>query len=123
MNIYVGNLAQDVTEDDLREAFKVFGEVESINIVRDRVTSESRGFGFVVMPSKEEANAAITGMSNKELKGRSVKVAEARPKTGTRRASGRRGGFGGGRSGGREGFGGGRGGGRGGGGRRGGRYS
>jgi len=110
MNIYVGNLSQDVTEDDLREAFKVFGEVESTNIVRDKFSGESRGFGFVVIPSKEEANAAITGMNNKELKGRNVKVAEARPKTGTRRPGGRRGGFGGNRGGGRGSFGGGRGG-------------
>jgi len=110
MNIYVGNLSHDLTEDDLRQAFEAFGEVESTNIVKDRVTGESRGFGFVVMPSKEEANAAITGMNDKELKGQSVKVAEAHPKTSTRGPGGRRGGFGGGRGGGRGGFGGDRGG-------------
>jgi len=113
MNIYVGNLSHDVTEDDLRQAFEAFGEVESTNIVRDRFTSESRGFGFVVMPSKEKASAAVTGMNNKELKGQNVNVAEARPRATSRRPSGRGGGFGGGRGGDRGGgFGGGRGRGR-----------
>ncbi|MHC4158286.1 MAG: RNA recognition motif domain-containing protein [Planctomycetota bacterium] len=107
MNIYVGNLSHDVSEDDLREAFGAFGEVESTNIVRDRFSGESRGFGFVIMPSKEEASAAVTGMNNKELKGRNVNVAEARPRAGGRRPGGGRGGFGGGGRGG-----GGRGGGR-----------
>lgn len=119
MNIYVGNLSHEVTEDDLRQAFEAFGEVESTNIVRDKFSGESRGFGFVLMSSREQASAAITGMDNKELKERNVKVAEARPRTSGRRASGRRpsgrrGGFGGGRGGDRGGFGGGHG--------RGGRY-
>jgi RNA recognition motif-containing protein len=97
MNIYVGNLSRDVTEDDLRQAFEAFGEVSSINIIRDRFSGESRGFGFVEMPTKAEADAAITGMNGQDIKGRAVNVNEARPK-----AQGRRPGGGGG--GGRGGF-------------------
>jgi RNA recognition motif-containing protein len=119
MNIYVGNLSTDVSDDELREAFEAFGEVRSINIVRDRESGESRGFGFVQMPSSTEGRAAIEGMNDKDLKGKTVNVAEARPRAQDRRGGGRRGGrggFGGGsRGGGRGGFGGGgRGGGRGG---------
>ena len=98
MNIYVGNLSHDVTEDELRQAFEAFGGVESVNIVKDRLSGQSRGFGFVQMPSKDEALAAINGMNNKDQKGRNVAAAEARPKTGYRRAGGdRQGGFGTGR--------------------------
>jgi RNA recognition motif-containing protein len=111
MNIYVGNLSRDVTEDDLRQAFEAFGEVSSINIIRDRFSGESRGFGFVEMPTKTEADAAITGMNGQDIKGRAVNVNEARPK-----AQGRRPGGGGG--GGRGGFSRGRGRSGGGGGRR-----
>jgi len=104
MNIYVGNLSRDVTEDDLRQAFEAFGQVESANIVKDRFSGESRGFGFVQMPSKDEANAAITGMNDKDLKGRTVNAAEARPKAGPRGGGGGgRGGYGGGRGGGSRG--------------------
>jgi len=99
MNIYVGNLSRDVTEDDLRQLFEGFGQVESVNIVKDRFSAESRGFGFVTMSSKDEAQAAITGVNNKDLKGRNVIVNEARPRTGNR-SGGRRGGFGGSRGGG-----------------------
>jgi len=106
MNIYVGNLSRDVTEDDLRQAFESFGEVNSINIIKDKFSGESRGFGFVEMPTKTEAEAAITGMNGQDLKGRALNVNEARP-----RAQGRRPGGGGG---GRGGFGRGRGGGGGG---------
>ena len=111
MNIYVGNLSRDVTEDDLRQAFEAFGEVSSVNIIKDRFSGESRGFGFVEMPTKTEADTAITGMNGQDLKGRAVDVNEARP-----RAQGRRPGGGGG--GGRGGFDRGRGGSRGGGGGR-----
>ncbi|MHC4148573.1 MAG: RNA recognition motif domain-containing protein [Planctomycetota bacterium] len=103
MNIYVGNLSRDVTEDDLRQAFEAFGQVESVNVVKDKISGESRGFGFVQMPSMNEANAAITGMNNKDLKGRNVNAAEARPKAPTRRGGGGRGGPGGGRGGDRRG--------------------
>ena len=103
MNMYVGNLSQDVSEDDLRQAFEAFGQVESVNIVKDRFSGESRGFGFVQMPSKDEAKAAIDGMNDKDLKGKTVNVAEARPKAGGRRGGGNKrgggGGFGGNRGG------------------------
>jgi len=118
MNIYVGNLAREVTEDDLREAFEAHGQVSTATIITDKFSGESRGFGFVEMPSKNEAQTAITEMNEKDLKGRTINVNEARPKTD-------RGGGGGGRRGG-GGFGGrgggGRGGGRGGGGGGGRRY-
>lgn len=81
MNIYVGNLARDVNEDELKEQFVVFGEVSSCAIIKDKFTGESRGFGFVEMPSKEQAQQAISSLNGKELKGRPVIVNEARPKT------------------------------------------
>ena len=96
MNIYVGNMSLQATEDDLRQAFEAFGQVESVNIVKDRLSGESRGFGFVQMASKDEAQAAIDGMNEKDLKGQAVNVAEARPKTGGNRDSGNRRGGGGG---------------------------
>lgn len=81
MNIYVGNLSRETTEDDLRQAFEAFGQVESASVIKDRFTGESRGFGFVEMPSKDEAQAAITGMNGKDLMGRALNVNEARPRT------------------------------------------
>lgn len=115
MNIYVGNLSNQTTEDDLRQAFEAFGQVESVNIIKDRFSGESRGFGFVEIPSKQEAQKAIEEMNGKDLMGRAVNVNEARPKTD--RGGGRGGGGGGGGGRGRGGGGGGRGGGgRGGGG-------
>lgn len=121
MNIYVGNLSRQATGDDLREAFEAFGEVVSAHVVKDRFTGESRGFGFVEMPSDEEARAAIEGMNEKEFMGRDLNVNEARPRNDRRDSRG--GGGGGGRGGGRGGGGGGGrgyggGGGGGGGGRR-----
>lgn len=94
MNIYVGNLSQEVTEEDLRQAFEAFGQVESAAIIKDKFTGESRGFGFVEMPAKAEAQAAIADMNEKELKGRVLNVNEARPR------EDRKGGGGGGRRGG-----------------------
>lgn len=105
MNIYVGNLSRDATEDDLRQAFESFGEVASINIIKDRFTGESRGFGFVEMPTKTEAEAAIAGLNGQDVKGRAVNVNEARPRPQGRRPSGGGGGRGGsgrGRGGGRR---------------------
>ena len=98
MNIYVGNLSRQTTEDDLRQAFEVFGQVESANIIKDKFSGESRGFGFVEMPSKNEAQKAIEDMNGKDLMGRAVNVNEARPKTDRGDSRGRRGGggFGGG---------------------------
>ena len=78
MNIYVGNLSDDVNEEDLREIFEAFGQVESINIIKDRISGQSRGFGFVEMPSKDEALTAIKEADGKDLKGRSIKVNEAK---------------------------------------------
>jgi len=113
MNIYVGNLAHQATEDDLRQAFEAFGQVESANIIKDKFSGESRGFGFVEMPSKDEAQKAIEEMNGKDLMGRAVNVNEARPKTDRGRGGGGRGGRGGrGGGGGRGDFGGSRGGGR-----------
>lgn len=120
MNIYVGNLSHETNEDSLREAFEAFGQVESVNIIKDRFSGESRGFGFVEMPSKQEAEKAIEEMNGKDLNGRAVSVNEARPKNDSRGGGGGRGGYGGGGRGGRGG-GGGRGGSRGGGGGGGGR--
>jgi RNA recognition motif-containing protein len=101
MNIYVGNLPYDVSEDELRQAFEAFGQISSVNIIKDRYTGESKGFGFVEMPSRDEALAAISGLNGKELKGRTLNVNEARPRSDNRRGGGggggRRGGGGGGR--------------------------
>lgn len=92
MNIYVGNLPHNVTEEDLQQAFKDFGEVASVKIIKDRYSGESRGFGFVEMPDKAEAQSAINGLNGKELKGQALKVNEARPQ----RSRERKGGGGGG---------------------------
>ncbi len=114
MNIFVGNLSHDVTEDDLLKAFSAHGKVDRVSILKDKFSGEPRGFGFVEMPSKAEAEAAINALNQADLKGRALNVNEARPKTE------RPGGGGGGRGafGGRGGGGGGGRGGGGGGGRR-----
>jgi RNA recognition motif-containing protein len=101
MNIYVGNLSNQVTEDDLRKAFEAFGQVESANVIKDRFSGESRGFGFVQMPSKEESQTAIEQLNQTDLMGRTINVNEARPRPerqgGGRDRGGRgRGSFGGG---------------------------
>ncbi len=108
MNIYVGNLSPDVTGDDLRQAFEAFGQVTSANVITDKFSGESRGFGFVEMPSKEEATAAIAGMNGKDIKGKAVSVNEARPRVERPRGGGGFGGGGRGPRGGGGGFGGGR---------------
>ena len=81
MRIYVGNLAREATEADLREAFQAFGQVADITIVKDKFSGEARGFGFVEMAAKAEAEAAIAGLNGKELKGRTLTVNEARPRS------------------------------------------
>ena len=86
MNIYVGNLSREITEEDLRQAFEAFGEVTSVKIIKDRYSGESRGFGFVEMPGKADAESAITGLKEKELKGRTLNVNEARPRPESRRS-------------------------------------
>ncbi len=80
MNIYVGNLSYETAEDDLKEAFGRFGEVKSVNIITDKYNGMSKGFGFVEMPSQQEAQAAIEGLNGKAFKGRDIIVNEARPR-------------------------------------------
>ncbi|OIP35239.1 MAG: RNA-binding protein [Deltaproteobacteria bacterium CG_4_9_14_3_um_filter_44_9] len=92
MNIFVGNLSREVKNDDLRSLFETFGEVTSVNVVTDKFSGESRGFGFVEMPAKATAQAAITGLNGKELKGRTINVNEARPRSDNRSGGGRGGG-------------------------------
>ena len=124
MNIYVGNLSRETTDDDLRQAFEAFGQVSSVKILRNRASGESVGFGFVGMAESEEGQAAISGLNGKDLAGSTIKVEEGRAKTsiagaGTGRDGGRDSGRGrGGGGGGRGGFDRGDRGGRGGGGRR-----
>ena len=120
MNIYVRNLLFDVAENDLKALFEPFGQVTEIRLIMDKFTGKSKGFGFIEMPSKEEAQKAIAALNGKDMKGRAISVNEAKPKT----DRGGRGGFGGGGGRGRGGYGGGgnRGGGYGGGGNRGGGY-
>jgi RNA recognition motif-containing protein len=72
--IYVGNLSYETQEDELRSAFSAYGQVASVRIISDRDTGRSKGFGFVEMTTPEEANAAITGLNNRELGGRTLKV-------------------------------------------------
>jgi RNA recognition motif-containing protein len=85
MNIYVGNLSRNVSEDDLRHSFGAFGQIESVSVVKDKYSGESRGFGFVTMPSNSEAQSAIDGLNGKELKGKNLNVNEARPRADNRR--------------------------------------
>jgi len=92
MNIYVGNLSYEITEEDLRQAFEPFGQVESVSIIKDKYSGQSKGFGFIEMPSKAEAQAAIDGLNGKELKGRTLNVNEARPRSEGSRGKGGRGG-------------------------------
>lgn len=109
MNIFVGNLSRQATEEDLRQAFSSFGSVAKATIIKDKFSGEPRGFGFVEMATKEEAMAAIAGMNGKELLGRTLNVNEARPRE-AGAGGGPRGGGGGDRrggGGGRGGFGGG----------------
>ncbi len=108
MNIYVGNLTPDTTEDEVRQAFASFGEIASVKIIRDGTTGESRGFGFIEMASEEQAKAAITEMNGKELKGNQLSVEAGRAKPAGPSGGGRRPGGDRPRGGGRPGGGGGR---------------
>jgi cold-inducible RNA-binding protein len=126
-NIYVGNLDFNVSEDELRQAFAAYGQVENVTVLKDRDTGQPRGFGFVEMANDEEAEKAISAMNGYQLGSRALNVNEARPKTGGGGGFSRGGGGGFGRGGGGGGFGrggggGGRGGNRGGGGGGGRRY-
>ena len=80
MNIYVGNLPYSVTEQDLRELFESYGEVSSVNIIIDKFTKQSKGFGFVEMPSQDESMEAIDKINDQDYQGRNLKVNEARPR-------------------------------------------
>ena len=80
-NIYVGNCSYDVTEEQLRDLFAAYGEVDSVNVIRDRDTGRPRGFAFVEMSDSEAAKAAIEGVNGTDLGGRALKVNEARPKS------------------------------------------
>jgi RNA recognition motif-containing protein len=84
MRIYVGNLPYDVTEEQLRQEFQAFGEIESINIITDKYSGRPKGFGFVEMASKSEAEAAIAGLNGKPINERTIVVNEARPRTDSR---------------------------------------
>ena len=113
--LYVGSLSYDVTSADLQKEFSQFGTVVSADVIADRGTGRSKGFGFVEMETDEAASAAIAGMNGKDMSGRAIIVNEARPRP-EGGGGGGRGGFGGGGGGGRGGFGGGGGGRSGGGG-------
>ena len=95
MRIYVGNLSYDTTEDELRKDFSAFGEVASVSVVTDRYSGRSKGFAFVEMTNKAEADAAIAGLNGKAVKERTLVVNEARPRT-EGGSGGRSGGYGGG---------------------------
>jgi len=103
MNIYVGNLSYDVTEEELKQEFLAYGEMTSVSILTDKFSGRPKGFGFVEMASKSEGEAAIAGLNGKTLKERTIVVNEARPRTDSRSGGSygdrRSGGFGGGRGG------------------------
>ena len=88
MNLYVGNLSKQATEDELQQAFSEYGQVSEVKIIRDRDTGASRGFGFVEMPNGREAKEAIDKLNLTEIAGRSITVSEARPRTDRRRGHG-----------------------------------
>jgi len=100
VNIFVGNLSYQVSEAELRGAFEKYGEVQSASIIMDKMTGRSRGFGFVEMPDKAQADAAIAALNLFELQGRAITVNEARPKGEGGGGGGGRGGYGGGGGGG-----------------------
>jgi len=81
MNIYVGNLDHSVTEDDLKDAFSEFGDVSSVNIITDRSSGQSKGFGFVEMPNDSEADKAMNALNGSQLKDREIKVSQAKPRS------------------------------------------
>ena len=96
MNIYVGNLPRSTSEEAIRKMFEEFGEVNEVKLIKDQYSGELRGFGFVQMPAKAEAQAAIDGINSKELDGRHLIVNEAKPKKSNGRSGGNRSGGGGG---------------------------
>src|SRR5579871_1048299 len=97
VNIYVGNLSYEATQDDLRQAFEKHGEVSSVSIIMDKMTGRSRGFGFVEMPDPGAGQAAVSALNLQEIRGRAMTVNEARPKTENSNRGGGRDSYGGGR--------------------------
>ncbi|KMQ51791.1 RNA-binding protein [Chitinispirillum alkaliphilum] len=81
MNIYVGNLSYDSTEEEIRELFGQYGEVSSVSLITDKYTGRAKGFGFVEMPNNDQAQQAVQSLSNQEVKGRKITVNEARPRS------------------------------------------
>ena len=102
MNIFVGNLSNDVTEEDLTNLFSEYGQVKEVKVIRDMFSQQTKGFGFVEMPGLADAQKAINGLNTKEVKGKKLVVNEARPKTDSRKrfngGGGRSGGSGGGQN-------------------------
>ncbi|MFC1794185.1 RNA recognition motif domain-containing protein [Planctomycetota bacterium] len=94
MNIYVGNLSTETTEDDLRQTFEAFGQVISVKILRNRATGESNGIGFVGMPDSDEGQTAISELNGKNLKGNTIKVEEGKRKISHSSDQGKQEGFG-----------------------------
>jgi RNA recognition motif-containing protein len=107
MKIFVGNLSRRVTQDALQQMFETFGQVASAEIIKDKFSGESKGFAFVEMPSKDEAQAAMSGLNGRDLDGKALTVNEARPRSNDRRGGGGERRFGGGGRGGERRFGGG----------------
>ncbi|MCG6986068.1 MAG: RNA-binding protein [Thiocapsa sp.] len=88
MRIYVGNLPYSVTDDDLRDVFGEFGELAAVEVIKDKFSGQSKGFGFVDMPNNSEADAAIKALNDTDMKGRKLTVNEARPRAERPRGSG-----------------------------------
>jgi len=89
MNIYAGNLLRNLSEDELRQVFESYGTVQTAAIIKDKISGESRGFGFVEMPNADEAQKAISGLNGRDFKGRAMTVNEAKPRTDSPRGGGR----------------------------------
>jgi RNA recognition motif-containing protein len=81
MNIYAGNLLRNLSEDELRQVFESYGTVQTAAIIKDKISGESRGFGFVEMPNADEAQKAVSGLNGRDFKGRAMTVNEAKPRT------------------------------------------
>jgi RNA recognition motif-containing protein len=80
MNIYVGNLSYEITDDEVKDLFSPHGEISSVSIIKDKYSGQSKGFGFIEMPNQAEAEEAIKALNESEVKGRNIKVNQARPK-------------------------------------------
>jgi RNA recognition motif-containing protein len=90
MNLYLGNLLREVTEEDLRQLFEPFGKIDKISVIKDKFSGVSKGFGFIEMPVKEEAEAAIKALHRQPFKGQSMDITEARPREERKRPHGGR---------------------------------